>query len=326
MSASQQTQQSDPEPVAAEAEDRPQVLHAAQLSAPHGLRRSVGLDRPTSVQASLWQCAFSGVKTDTDSRFVTFSHHLAGRDIWAEEQPERAFKTGTATIHPWQEASTWHSDGEATFSHVYLPTSLVSEVAANLYEAEFDLSDLNQLANARDPVMMRTLAAAEAGLFCEPPPCSLVLDAWGMILAEMLLRRYSFHAAKQTPDTFGKLSPRGIDRVIDYVEAHLDADLTLRALADVASMSVYHFARRFKETVGISPHAYVMARRVERARDMLTYSNEPLARVADACGFSSQVHFTTAFRKHAGVAPGQFRKQAGARPKASHFEIVRPQN
>lgn len=104
------------------------------------------------------------------------------------------------------------------------------------------------------------------------------------------------------------LSSERLRRVQDYVHAHLADNLTLTDLAAVACLSPYHFARAFKASTGASPLAFVLARRVERARDLLARSDLPLAQVAYACGFASQAHFSTVFRKHTGATPGQYRR------------------
>jgi len=96
--------------------------------------------------------------------------------------------------------------------------------------------------------------------------------------------------------------------VVDYIEGSIDEDLRLCQLANVAAMSVYHFARRFRETVGVSPHAYVLSRRLDRARGMLRHREITLAQVAAACGFSSQAHLTTTFLNAFGVTPGKYRR------------------
>jgi AraC family transcriptional regulator len=82
----------------------------------------------------------------------------------------------------------------------------------------------------------------------------------------------------------------------------------LASLADVASMSTYHFARRFKETIGMSPHAYVLCRRIRRAQEMLNDGQSSLTQVAAACGFSSQAHFSSVFGRSLGVTPGEYRR------------------
>ena len=101
---------------------------------------------------------------------------------------------------------------------------------------------------------------------------------------------------------------RGIAYAIDFIEANIDQDLDLPSLAKVSAMSVYHFARCFKRVVGVSPHAYVVRRRIHRAKYLLQCATNRLVDVSIACGFSSQAHFTTAFRRDSGVTPGEYRR------------------
>ena len=102
----------------------------------------------------------------------------------------------------------------------------------------------------------------------------------------------------------------GIANVVDFIDANIDQSLELQLLAKVSAMSVFHFARRFKAAVGLSPHRYVMRRRVHRACQMLQCGRTRLADLALTLGFSSQAHFTTAFRREFGVTPGEYRRAA----------------
>jgi len=83
-----------------------------------------------------------------------------------------------------------------------------------------------------------------------------------------LLRHYAEFPAKISESKGGLPSVR-LKRVLDYVQAHLDADLSLTELASVADMSLYHFARLFSQATGSSPHRYVLCLRVERAKEFL---------------------------------------------------------
>jgi AraC family transcriptional regulator len=96
------------------------------------------------------------------------------------------------------------------------------------------------------------------------------------------------------------------------MESRLGEDVALADLAREASLSPFHFARCFKAATGMSPHRYLVERRVERARDLLTGTDASLADVAAACGFCSQAHFTSAFKRESGITPGVFR--AAERP------------
>jgi len=98
-------------------------------------------------------------------------------------------------------------------------------------------------------------------------------------------------------------------RVQELIESRLDADLSLRELACEAGYSRSHFLRMFQATTGITPHRYVLNRRIERARRLLGDAEMSIAQVAYCCGFSSQAHLTLAFRKVCGLTPGEYRRE-----------------
>lgn len=97
-------------------------------------------------------------------------------------------------------------------------------------------------------------------------------------------------------------------RVLDYIEAHLGEDLSIEALAREAASSPHHFARSFAASMGVTPHRYVQARRLDRAGVLLKGTTMPIAEIALALGFASQSHFTQAFRVRYGVTPAAARK------------------
>ena len=105
----------------------------------------------------------------------------------------------------------------------------------------------------------------------------------------------------------GGLSPGAMRRAREYVESHLGDSVDLAALAAVARVSIHHFARAFKQSAGITPHRYLIQRRVERAQHMLTHTGLPLSEVAYTVGFSDQSHLAHHFRQAFGITPGRFR-------------------
>jgi AraC family transcriptional regulator len=115
----------------------------------------------------------------------------------------------------------------------------------------------------------------------------------------------------------GKL--RAIDR---FVEDNLEEPLSLDQLAQHAGMSRYYFLRCFKAATGISPLQYVIAKRVERARDMLSNGSESIAEIAYASGFSSQSHLNWAFKRHFGVTPGAFKREHRNASDRNHHHIL----
>jgi AraC family transcriptional regulator len=99
--------------------------------------------------------------------------------------------------------------------------------------------------------------------------------------------------------------------VVEYIEEHLDAGPSLEQIAAVARLSPFHFARQFRAATGLPPHQYVIARRVERARQLLEGgSDRSLAEVAMRVGFSDQSQLSRHFKRLVGVTPGKFRTPA----------------
>jgi transcriptional regulator GlxA family with amidase domain len=105
----------------------------------------------------------------------------------------------------------------------------------------------------------------------------------------------------------GGLPPRARRRVRDYIAAHLNEKITNAALAEIAGLSICHFARVFKHTEGMSPHQYVLHCRVNRAQELLAGTEMPLSEIAIAAGFSDQSHYTRCFREIIGVTPREYR-------------------
>jgi len=105
----------------------------------------------------------------------------------------------------------------------------------------------------------------------------------------------------------GGLAPAVRRRLSDYIEAHLHLPITLGMLAELACLSEYHLARMFRVSFGMPPHAWIAARRIDRARQLLGAANLPLQQVADACGYADLSHFSHRFRAAVGTAPGRYR-------------------
>jgi len=105
----------------------------------------------------------------------------------------------------------------------------------------------------------------------------------------------------------GGLPPGAMRRVREYVDAHLGESMDLAELASIAGLSVFHFARQFKQSAGVTPHSYLVQRRVERAQDLLARTDLALSEIAVAAGFSDQSHLARHFRQMLGTTPREFR-------------------
>jgi len=107
----------------------------------------------------------------------------------------------------------------------------------------------------------------------------------------------------------GGLPPATLNRVRGFIDANLGGAIDLGSLASNAELSLFHFARAFKQSEGVTPHRYILERRVAKARELLTGTIEPLAQIALATGFADQSHFARRFREIVGLSPGEYRKQ-----------------
>ena len=104
-------------------------------------------------------------------------------------------------------------------------------------------------------------------------------------------------------------------RTLAYIEANLASKIDIDDLANGVALSRSHFSRSFKHSVGMTPMEYVVVRRVERAKAMISSTREPLAEVALACGFADQAHLNRRFRDIVGISPGRWRRSNAAVPK-----------
>jgi AraC family transcriptional regulator len=100
---------------------------------------------------------------------------------------------------------------------------------------------------------------------------------------------------------------------LDYIEANVEGDLTIVRLAAIACLSRFHFARAFKAATGQSPHQFVSAKRLARAKTLLLGGDRSLIDISLALGFSGQANFTRAFRQRTGQTPGDYRRRFGLR-------------
>lgn len=104
------------------------------------------------------------------------------------------------------------------------------------------------------------------------------------------------------------LRPWQLKKVTAHVDGHLAEKITLAGLAAAVGLSRMYFAAQFRAATGLRPHEFVLRRRIERAKTLLTETDDALIDIALAVGFRTQAHFTTVFRRFANVPPSQWRK------------------
>ena len=155
-----------------------------------------------------------------------------------------------------------------------------------------------------DPRLVGNLRGLHEAMQQDVGPGSLAVQAQWITLLEHLLRQSRAITPESIP---GSLSALQWSRVRDYCFSHIDQRITLDDLAGLCGLGRFPFLKQFKRTIGMTPHAWLLRLRLERACGLLSRSGQPIIDVAHAVGFYDQSHFNRAFRQAFGVAPSRYR-------------------
>ena len=218
----------------------------------------------------------------------------------------------------WQEGSVEFADDLPEVLHIYLPPSQFSSSKLSVD------SHALALAAFQDPLLGGMARAIASELRTETSAGKLLVESLANSMAARLVQKHVSTPTAQSCalHTRGGLDRRRLFRVLDYIEANLEGDLCVEGMASIACLSRYHFARAFRQSIGQSPHSYVSAKRLERAKAMLMSGNRSLIDIALSLSFSSQANFARAFKQATGLAPGQYRRQFGSPHRASPLNKV----
>lgn len=156
----------------------------------------------------------------------------------------------------------------------------------------------------KDAPLCRTLRRLKRLLDTNPDPDPIFAETLGLYAVLQLQPLLDVHLEQ----TAGQLSLLQQRRITEFVNAHIDGELSLSDLATEAGLSRYHFARSFTRTYGRPPHQYVLSRRITKAASLLADSRLPIGDIAPRVGFSSAARLSIAFRKILGVSPREFRQ------------------
>ena len=217
---------------------------------------------------------------------------------------------GSITLVPAGSPAWARSSGHKDELHIFLEAGVVARVAAEAFDLDPARVVVPPLDGLDLPPLRAVMGAVDAELTTGGAGSRLAAESLATVLAVQLLR----HVLAPRPPARGRDSalPLGkLRTVLEYIEASLDADLTLAQLAAAVHLSAYHFARQFKAATGMPPHQYVIARRVARAQQLLHPDWDlALAEIAARVGFADQSQFTHHFKRLVGVTPRHFRLAA----------------
>jgi AraC family transcriptional regulator len=169
-----------------------------------------------------------------------------------------------------------------------------------------------------DQAVWDTALKLKAEVGNSDPSSRQYVEALSLALMHELIRSERT-ASGAAPPLRGGLPRWQQKRVAEFIEEHLAEDISLGTLAGLVDLSLYHFARAFKLSFGVPPHRYHMARRMDRARSLLQGSALSVTQIGIRIGFRDTSSFTRAYRKFAGVAPSEYRRQQEARNQSFDF-------
>jgi AraC family transcriptional regulator len=213
-------------------------------------------------------------------------------------------------LTPGDATAQWQHAGHPEILHVYLRESVYEAAVSEIYGCDSSVADLVPRFAILDPLLEQLAIAITNALRDGNAEDGLYIDTIAQMMAVHLART---HSSRSRPVRILPAKPLAgwkMRRVIEFIEDNLEGDLSLQAMAAEVDISPLYLARAFKAAVGQSPHQYVLARRIERAKELLRNTDLPVVDVALSSGFSSQSHLSHWFIRQIGVSPAVYRRQA----------------
>jgi AraC family transcriptional regulator len=216
------------------------------------------------------------------------------------------FRPGVVIVIPEGSSSRWDIPKPVDVVQLYLPRITLKRVADEADTAT--PIDLLERTGHPDPITSRLLLSAADSLEGNGALDTLFRHQLTDLLATRVLAAHTGSPTTIQP-TMGGLSPKVLLRATERLRSESDADVSLAALASDAGLSRFHFCRAFKESTGLSPHAWLRQYRLEQAMNMLRDTDASVVSVAAALGYASQTTFAAAFRKLTGETPSDWRRR-----------------
>jgi AraC family transcriptional regulator len=214
------------------------------------------------------------------------------------------FQNGDALVIAPQELRRYRLETDSKLLLVSIEPVVLQEMLSG--SRALKPFELTRAWTGPDPVLRDLVLKLQAEVISGYPAGLLRAESLCSKLAEELVQRYSI--AQPRLDRYkGGLSGAQLRRAIEYIDEYLNMPLTGQKIAAVAGLSKYHFGKAFRQSTGMTLHAYVLARRMRRSQVLLAKSDLGLAAIAQAAGFSSQSHFTSVFSTRVGISPSAYR-------------------
>jgi AraC family transcriptional regulator len=248
------------------------------------------------------------------TRYLPGHHTLSlylrgGHGTYREDAPSERGSPGKLCLMPAGHEVNWVVGTRQTFLHLYFAPDQLAPLALRLLDREPREVRLPELNFCDDPELGARLARL-AALDWDDPGERLHANELGHAALAHVLARHAGRAPRG--ELRGGLAPAVRRRLVEWLDARLAQPVTVGEMAAFCALSETHFAHMFRASLGVAPHEWIVARRVERAAALLRARRAPaLAEVARATGHASPSHLVRRFKAVWGMTPGQYRAAAG---------------
>ena len=196
----------------------------------------------------------------------------------------------------------WRGDTSHSTLQLHLPAESILRCNEDVVGRGAVFPRMPNALSHDDPLLEQVILGVAAKLR-EGAPEIYAESAAQFLTIHMLVR----HAGHEITKARTRGEAR-MQRVCDYMHAHLAEEVSLQDLAKVAYLSRFHLIRAFKQTYGETPYQRLTRLRIQRAQRLLATSDTPITQIALDCGFTNQTHFAAAFRRLVGLSPRAYRQ------------------
>ncbi len=239
------------------------------------------------------------------------------RELWLDGKPIKTepLHAGGVVFHDLRQSPLFYFNDPLDSVNYFLSRKTLDTIA--------DDADASRISDLRFTpgvgVMDRAVQELTQLLlpaFDKPDQVSLLFaDHISLALGSHIAQTYGGMRSVVAPPR-GGLAAWQERRAKELMSANLKGDVSTADVARECSLSAGHFARAFRHSTGLSPHQWLLRRRIDAARGLLRDGRLSLAEIARACGFADQSHFTKAYTRLRGISPGAWRRRQEIAPKS----------
>lgn len=257
------------------------------------------------LSAALWSNHHDAQDYEAPDHHTLSCYVGGGTGTFRRDQPGTKGGPDKLCILPAEHQSAWVINGEIRLAHVYFSPEQFALGCVTLLDREPRELQLRESTFLDDAQQARRFHQLISLNWHEPAERLLTSSLAHEMLSHTLLSQVGMRQGLRLK---GGLAAHQRRQLVEYIDQQLAEPISLGQLAGLCALSEYHFARMFRESFGLPPHQYLLARRLVRARELLRGGSLPLGEIALACGFSSASHFTNRFRQGMGATPGEYRQ------------------